>query len=299
MFVVFRLQFLKLFDELVQGVEAILAAGHMGVIVQLAESCAESGEKQQDLMQWLLNVGFKTLCSWDIWGRALWFHVGFIDFLRIPAACPHRLSTAPSPAPDVPAASLSSCPCSPTRCTTNLKQQMAAYRKRSEIDIICLDLNFPWHIWASLWFKSLDRCPCFSVCWCFQVPLTICYLGSMLVQALAKFKEHSILLSSLRTLSPADLLTLASDPAGSHVLQAFIITCSDKGRGKILKRLEVLHVHVILSLKNYTKHNTRLFLSSTGTVCPDGVLEVGQPCARSCVEQRYRQPETKHRTGTR
>lgn len=50
------LQFLKLFDELIQGVEAILAAGHMGVIVQLAESCAESEEKQEELMQCLLRV---------------------------------------------------------------------------------------------------------------------------------------------------------------------------------------------------------------------------------------------------
>lgn len=39
--------------------EAILASGHMGVIVQLAESCAESGEKQEELMQCLLNVTTK------------------------------------------------------------------------------------------------------------------------------------------------------------------------------------------------------------------------------------------------
>lgn len=51
------LQFPKLFDELIQGVEAILAAGHMGVIVQLAESCAESEERQDELIQCLLRVG--------------------------------------------------------------------------------------------------------------------------------------------------------------------------------------------------------------------------------------------------
>uniref|UniRef100_A0A3Q1B0F4 PUM-HD domain-containing protein n=1 Tax=Amphiprion ocellaris TaxID=80972 RepID=A0A3Q1B0F4_AMPOC len=127
--------FLRLFDELVQGVEAILAAGHMGVIVQLAESCAESEEKQNEMVQCLLCV-----------------------------------------------------------------------------------------------------------------PLTsICYHGSRLVQALAKFKERSLLLSSLRTLTPADLLTLASDPAGSHVLQALITTSSDKGRGKILKRLEGQYVQMACS----------------------------------------------------
>lgn len=54
------LQFPRLFDELIQGVEAILAAGHMGVIVQLAESCAESGEKQDEMMKCLLHVGCAT-----------------------------------------------------------------------------------------------------------------------------------------------------------------------------------------------------------------------------------------------
>ena len=50
------LQFLKVFDELNEGLEAILATGHMGVIVQLADSCAESGQKQGELMQHLLSV---------------------------------------------------------------------------------------------------------------------------------------------------------------------------------------------------------------------------------------------------
>lgn len=56
-------KFLRLFDELIQGVEAVLAAGHMGVIVQLAESCAESGEKQDELMQCLLRV---SVCCCDV-----------------------------------------------------------------------------------------------------------------------------------------------------------------------------------------------------------------------------------------
>ena len=45
-----------MFDELNEGLEAILATGHMGVIVQLADSCAESGQKQGELMQHLLSV---------------------------------------------------------------------------------------------------------------------------------------------------------------------------------------------------------------------------------------------------
>ncbi|KAK7945147.1 hypothetical protein WMY93_000875 [Mugilogobius chulae] len=48
--------FVRLFDELLEGVEAILAAGHMGVIVQMAESCAENGERQDELMRCLLSA---------------------------------------------------------------------------------------------------------------------------------------------------------------------------------------------------------------------------------------------------
>ncbi|KAK2821944.1 hypothetical protein Q5P01_022009 [Channa striata] len=167
--------FLRLFDELVQGVEAILAAGHMGVIVQLAESCAESEEKQQELMQCLLHA----------------FH------------CAEPGSRHVS--------------CLP------LFMSLLTYEVYYHSDTA--DGNTQT-----------------------EVPLTsICYHGSRLVQALAKFKERSLLLSSLRTLSPANLLTLAADPAGSHVLQALITTSSDKGRGKILKRLEGQYVQMACS----------------------------------------------------
>ncbi|XP_041849014.1 nucleolar protein 9 [Melanotaenia boesemani] len=167
--------FLKLFDELVQGVEAILAAGHMGVIVQLAESCAESGEKQDEMMQCLLRA----------------FHC---------AEPGSRLAT-------------------------------------------CLPL-FMSLLTYEVYYHSDTAEGAISN----KVPLTsICYHGSRLVQALAKFKERSFLLSSLRALSPADLLTLALDPAGSHVLQSLITTSSDKGRGKILKRLEGLFVQMACS----------------------------------------------------
>lgn len=56
-------KFPRLFDELVQGLEAILAAGHMGVIVQLAESCAEGDERQGELMQCLLRVRLGVVLS--------------------------------------------------------------------------------------------------------------------------------------------------------------------------------------------------------------------------------------------
>uniref|UniRef100_A0A1A7YVU7 NOP9 nucleolar protein n=1 Tax=Iconisemion striatum TaxID=60296 RepID=A0A1A7YVU7_9TELE len=167
--------FLRLFDELVQGVEAILASGHMGVIIQLAESCAESGERQSEMMQCLLQA----------------FH------------CAEPGS-----------------------------------RHVSCLPLFMSLLTYEVYYQSEAAEGSTQK----------EVPLSsICYHGSRLVQALAKFKERSLLLSSLRTLSPADLVTLASDPAGSHVLQALITTSSDKGRGKILKRLEGQYVHMACS----------------------------------------------------
>ncbi|KAJ0059003.1 hypothetical protein NL108_003368, partial [Boleophthalmus pectinirostris] len=160
--------FLKLFDELLEGVEAILAAGHMGVIVQMAESCAESGERQEELMRCLLIA----------------FH------------CAEPGS-----------------------------------RHTSCLPLFLSLLTYEVYYQSDTAEGGIDT----------QVPLkssVICYHGSRLVQALSKFKERSLLLSSLRTLSPDDLLTLATDSVGSHVLQALITTSSDKGRGKILKRLE-------------------------------------------------------------
>ncbi|KAM7401276.1 hypothetical protein PAMA_005456 [Pampus argenteus] len=167
--------FLTLFDELVQGVEAILAAGHMGVIVQMAESCAESEEKQNDLMHCLLRA----------------FHC------------------------EEPGSRHTSC-----------------------LPLFMSLLTYEVYYHSDTAEGSVQT----------QVPLSsICYHGSRLVQALARFKERSLLLSSLRTLTPADLLTLASDPSGSHVLQALITTSSDKGRGKILKRLEGQYVQMACS----------------------------------------------------
>ncbi|XP_070775590.1 nucleolar protein 9 [Enoplosus armatus] len=167
--------FLRLFDELIQGVEAILASGHMGVIVQLAESCAESEEKQEELMQCLLRA----------------FH----------CAEPGSRHTS------------------------------------------CLPLFMSLLTYEVYYHSDTAEGNTQT-----EVPLSsICYHGSRLVQALARFKERSLLLSSLRTLSPADLLKLASDASGSHVLQALITTSSDKGRGKILKRLEGQYVPMACS----------------------------------------------------
>ncbi|XP_077353988.1 nucleolar protein 9 isoform X2 [Festucalex cinctus] len=167
--------FPRLFDELVQGVEAILAAGHMGVVVQLAESCAEGEERQGELMQCLLQA----------------FHCA----------------------------------------------------EPGSRHVHCLPLFMSLLTYDVYYHRDTAEGGVQT-----EVPLSsICYHGSRMVQALARFQERSILLSSLRTLTSADLLTLASHPAGSHVLQVLITTSSDKGRGKILKRLEGQYVQMACS----------------------------------------------------
>ncbi|TSP09060.1 Nucleolar protein 9 [Bagarius yarrelli] len=132
--------FLKVFDELAPGFEAILAAGHMRVIVQLVESCVHREERQADMLQHLL-----------------------------------------------------------------------------------------------------------------ERPLSICYHGSCLVQALARFKDRSILMNSLHSLSTAELLSLGTEQTGSHALQALITLSSDKGKGKILRKLEGLYTQLACS-----KYGSRL-----------------------------------------
>ncbi|CAB1317230.1 unnamed protein product [Coregonus sp. 'balchen'] len=167
--------FLKVFDELADGLEAILAAGHMGVIVQLTDSCAEREEKQGEMMQRLLNA----------------FH----------CAEPASRHTA----------------CLPLFLSL-LTHEVYYSSETAEGD------------------TQTER------------PLSsICYHGSRLVQSLAKFKDRSLLLNSLRSLTPADHLTLGTDQSGSHVLQLLVTSSSDKGRGKILRRLEGQYVQMACS----------------------------------------------------
>lgn len=72
-----------------------------------------------------------------------------------------------------------------------------------------------------------------------QQPLSVCYHGSRLVQALAGFRDRSVLMNSLHELRSGQLLTLGTDPAGSRALQALVTSGSDRGRGKILRKMQV------------------------------------------------------------
>ncbi|XP_064849319.1 nucleolar protein 9 [Oncorhynchus masou masou] len=167
--------FLKVFDELVEGLEAILAVGHMGVIVQLTDSCAEREEKQGEMMQRLLSA----------------FHCAE-PASRHTACLPLFLSLL----------------------THEVYYSSEAVEGNTQTEL----------------------------------PLSsICYHGSRLVQSLTKFKDRSLLLNSLRSLTPADHLTLGTDQSGSHVLQLLVTSSSDKGRGKILRRLEGQYVQMACS----------------------------------------------------
>ncbi|KAF5892804.1 nucleolar protein 9, partial [Clarias magur] len=172
--------FLKVFDELASGFEAILAAGHMGVIVQLVESCVDREEKQPDMLQLLLEA----------------FHCS--------EPSTRHLSCLP------------------------LFLSLLAYEVYYDTEA-----------------AEGDAVP--------QRPLSFCYHGSLLVQALARFKDRSILMNSLHSLSTAELLSLGTDQMGSHAFQALITLSSDKGKGKILRKLEGLYTQLACS-----KYGSRL-----------------------------------------
>ncbi|KAG9278726.1 nucleolar protein 9 [Astyanax mexicanus] len=166
--------FLKVFDELLEGFEAILAAGNMGIIVQLVESCAQREERQSEMIQTLLQA----------------FHC------------------------DDPATRYISC--------------LPLF-----LSLLTYDVFYGSEA------AEGGAAP--------QRPLKICYHGSRLVQAMASFKDRTLLMNSLHSLSSADLLTLGTDPSGSHALQALITSASDKGKGKILRKLEGLYVQLACS----------------------------------------------------
>lgn len=172
--------FLKVYDELAPGFEAILASGHMGVIVQVVESCVHREERQADMLQHLLEA----------------FH------------------------------------CS----------------EPSTRHLSCLPLFLSlltYDVYYNTEAAEGDAVP--------QRPLSINYHGSRLVQALARFKDRSILMNSLHNLTAAEMLSLGTEQTGSHALQALITLSSDKGKGKILRKLEAIYTPLACS-----KYGSRL-----------------------------------------
>lgn len=169
--------FLKIFDELMEGFEAILAAGHMGVVVLMVESCVYWEEKQNELLQRLLQA----------------FHCSEPASLQV-SCLPLFLSL--------------------------LAYEVYYNTETAEGDALTQPV---------------------------QRRLSVSYHGSRLVQALAGFKDRSVLMNSLHGFGSADLLTLGTDRSGSHALQKLLTAASDKGRGKILRKLEELYVPLACS----------------------------------------------------
>ncbi|KAL1281149.1 hypothetical protein QQF64_015749 [Cirrhinus molitorella] len=168
--------FPKIFDELMEGFEAILARDHMGVVVQILESCIHWEEKQNEMLQRLLQA----------------FHCSEPASLQV-SCLPLFLSL--------------------------LTYEVYYNTETAEGDAVTQPAR----------------------------SLSICYHGSRMVQALARFKDRTVLMNSLYSLSSADLLILGTDRNGSHALQMMVTASSDKSRGRILKKLEELYVDLACS----------------------------------------------------
>lgn len=169
--------FLKIFDELMEGFEAILAAGNIAVVVQMVESCVQWEERQGEMLQRLLQA----------------FH-----------------------------------------CSEPALQ----------VSCLPLFLSFLTH---EVYFNT-ETAEGDSVTQASPKAFSVCYHGSRLVQALAGFKERSVVMNSFHDLCPRDLLTFATDAFGSHAFQVLVTMASDKGRGKILRKMEDMYVDLACSM---------------------------------------------------
>ncbi|XP_007444396.1 nucleolar protein 9, partial [Python bivittatus] len=83
----------------------------------------------------------------------------------------------------------------------------------------------------------------------------VSYHGSLVLQHLLHFADPSLVLRSLAAMPPADLVTLACDPAGSHIFDALLASPSvpEKPRRKVLRQLKGHYVSLACS-----KHGSRV-----------------------------------------
>ena len=84
------------------------------------------------------------------------------------------------------------------------------------------------------WFQSDEVKPC-------ATPLQFNLHGSLLVQQLVKFADPSLVVASVLAMLPSDLLAMACNPIGSHVVDAFITSHSvgQKSRDRFYGKLQV------------------------------------------------------------
>ncbi|XP_063157699.1 nucleolar protein 9 isoform X2 [Candoia aspera] len=83
----------------------------------------------------------------------------------------------------------------------------------------------------------------------------VSYHGSLVLQHLLHFADPSLVLRSLAAMPPVDLVTLACDPAGSHVFDALLASPSvpEKPRRRVLRQLKGHYVSLACS-----KHGSRV-----------------------------------------
>nr|XP_056719573.1 nucleolar protein 9 [Euleptes europaea] len=84
---------------------------------------------------------------------------------------------------------------------------------------------------------------------------SVSYHGSLVLQHCLHFADPSVVLRSLAAMAPEDLVTLACDPAGSHVFDALLASPSvaEKQRRKVLRLLKGHYLPLACS-----KHGSRV-----------------------------------------
>ncbi|KAH0626151.1 hypothetical protein JD844_000944 [Phrynosoma platyrhinos] len=84
---------------------------------------------------------------------------------------------------------------------------------------------------------------------------SVSYHGSLMLQHLLHFADPSMVLRSLGAMTPKDLVTLACDPAGSHVFDALLASPSvpEKQRRKVLRLLKGCYLSLACN-----KHGSRV-----------------------------------------
>ncbi|XP_061444969.1 nucleolar protein 9 isoform X2 [Rhineura floridana] len=113
---------------------------------------------------------------------------------------------------------------------------------------------------------------------------SISYHGSLMLQHLLHFANPSAVLRSLAAMSPKDLVTLACDPAGSHVFDALLASSSvlEKQRRKALRLLKGSYVSLACS-----KHGSRVL----DAIWNRATLPAKREMAQELVEQ---EPQLRH-----
>ncbi|KAJ7313168.1 hypothetical protein JRQ81_004442 [Phrynocephalus forsythii] len=113
---------------------------------------------------------------------------------------------------------------------------------------------------------------------------SVSYHGSLMLQHLLQFSEASIVLRSMAAMTPEDLVTLACDPAGSHVYDALLASPSvpEKQRRKILRLLKGHYVSLACN-----KHGSRVL----DAIWSQATLPAKREMAQELAEQ---EPQLQH-----